>query len=586
MSDIKLNSVNFEHGMLLTPTHFLRQEQYFDSALLWLLRYATQGSGLVGGGPRVVESERGAVRHDPVVTIGEDDAHVTVSVSQCRGLSPSGCIVDIDPEHPVTRRFAKAELEGVAESGIYVVCAPHEKHGVDGAVDEFNPQMQTERRPQYRLSLQVPAQYLAHSMAVGRLRRARYGSGYEKDGQYIPPCATMAAYSELAAGWRKIVDETGLLAERYTELHHAMQEFLVLFKERGIDTDLDVETLGFVSRMVHALRACWYELLDPVQPPTRFFHHLRRFFHSAAMYLDLSPAVQGYFETLRDTGETEFVALLEGQRRTAKVAVRWQVQDDLGLETRGALQALADLRHLERALEGKYLDFRLNRTLEAMNFIFDRGGKVLYRMAAKPARAQGAGSDIIITFSQLRLEGREKYRLILVGEHNAAFEMGTRISAEIRINEGAGFRRAPVMLATEVSSIEQCNFEYDFDAPDVPLITDLRVSVPAHHPIRTALLYVRQRFYASAPLGERPPVAELRPQPGPEHLPPPPLPGPAEPPYRGRLSDAGQDAVPPPPAPGRTDGREDVLPPWEMPSRPERPGDYGQPPRPRRRRLE
>ena len=41
--------------MLLTPEHFLRQEAYIDSALLWVLRYATNAYGLVGGGARVAE---------------------------------------------------------------------------------------------------------------------------------------------------------------------------------------------------------------------------------------------------------------------------------------------------------------------------------------------------------------------------------------------------------------------------------------------------------------------------------------------------------------------------------------------------
>ena len=39
--DITLSSVNWEHGMLLTPDHFLRQERYYDSALLWMLRFCT-----------------------------------------------------------------------------------------------------------------------------------------------------------------------------------------------------------------------------------------------------------------------------------------------------------------------------------------------------------------------------------------------------------------------------------------------------------------------------------------------------------------------------------------------------------------
>jgi hypothetical protein len=168
------------------------------------------------------------------------------------------------------------------------------------------------------------------------------------------------------------------------------------------------------------------------------------------------------------------------------------------------LQALG---RLERALEGKYIDFRISPSLEAMNFVFDRGGKVLYKLAAKPARVQGYADELTLFFANLRLEGREKYRLILVGEQNATFEAGTKISVEIKINEGAGFRRQPTMVACESRSVEQRNFEFDFEAPDVPTITDLRVSLPAYHPIRTALLFIRHRFYAGAPAPAAQPAA-------------------------------------------------------------------------------
>src|SRR5215471_6001274 len=193
--DIKLGSVNWEHGMLLTPDHFLRQERYLDSALLWLLRYATNAFGLVGGGPRLPEAERGAVRHDPIVVLDEDADSLRISVTQCRGLTPCGAIVEIDAQHSLQCTIPKGELEGVAESPIYVTCAPHEKEVVDGDQDPFNPHMKTERRAAYRLSLKVTADNAPYSMAVARLRRQRYGAGYEKDADFIPACTSVSSYS-------------------------------------------------------------------------------------------------------------------------------------------------------------------------------------------------------------------------------------------------------------------------------------------------------------------------------------------------------------------------------------------------------
>ena len=600
--DLNLNSVNWEHGMLLTPDHFLRQERYFDSALLWALRFTTNAYGLVGGGPRLLELERGAARFDPIVTLSEDEESLHIAVSQCRGLTPAGCIVEIDPSRPVRRQFAKSELEGIQDALVYLIAEPHDKEADAGTPDEFNPQMQTERRWRYRIALQAAADRSPYSMVCAQLRRQRYGSGYEKNPDFIPACTTMTSHSELAAAYRKIIEDVTFLAERYSELHRAMREYLLLFTERGIETEVDTQTVQFVDRMVMSLQDCVYELLDSAQPPARFFGQWRRFLHSAAVYFDITPGMQTYYETLKEAGETTFIQLIEQQKRVLKTTRTYAVHEDLGVEARSALAGLSTLLKLEQALEGKYLDFRVSPTLDAMNFVFDRGGNVLYKLAAKPSRVQGMGGEMITFFSQLRLEGRDKYRLILVGEQNAAFEKGTRIAAEIRVNEGSGFQRVPLNLVCESRLAGQVNFEFDFEAPDVPTITDLKVSVQAHHPIRTALLFARHRFYAgraqeASPrvepmqrLGD-PPVEPQQRNQGPPVFQTPNVPPPLPPPPQQR------EPVAPPQPPPQGDGQRA---PWDLfkrtpeapPEQPRRPRfdqgpeDDQPPPPPRRRRLE
>jgi hypothetical protein len=383
----------------------------------------------------------------------------------------------------------------------------------------------------------------------------------------------MSSYSELTGAWRKIVDDVNFLSNRYAALHRAMHEFLVLFTERGIETGVDVETMRFVDRMVAALQDCLYEILDPLEAPQKFFGQLRRFFHTAALYLDLTPAVQQQFDTLKETGETQFISPLKQQKQILNSAPKWEVNADLGVEVRATQQCLTALHHLEQALEGKYIDFRVSPSLEAMNFIFDLGGKVLYKLSAKAVRMQGIGDELGIYFSQLRLEGRDKYRLILVGEQNATFEKDTKIAVEIRINEGSGFRRQPRILSCEVRNGDQRNFEFDFEAPDVPTITDLRVSVQAHLPVRTALLFTRHRFYAT-PAPEPAKVIEpTKPE------------TPLKPPTAFR--DVSPERIPRLDAPQRRASR--------LERQPEQDGDAGRdaeraqwdpPPPPRRRRLE
>jgi hypothetical protein len=495
MKEIRLRSVNWEHGMLLTPDHFLRQERYLESLFGWALRFIMPGAGLVGGGVRLPDSDLGTLRNDPEVSLNETADWLDVSVARARGITPSGHIVDVAEAGALSTRFTKDHLAGVAEAIVYVVCNPGERETVDGVADPFNPQMRTERIMSYHVALDVTAVEHHHSIAVGRLRRPATGMYFEADANYIPPCAVLSAHSELMAGTRRILETVNRLASGYAELHRAMREFMVLFTERGIDTDVDRDSINFAERMVLELQNTAYDLLDRNQNPTQFFGRVRRMLHSAAIYFDLATGMQQYYDTLRETGETELLALIETQKHALQIGRTLRLEDDLGLEVRKALQSLSGLERLERALEGKYIDFRKSSSLESTNFIFDRGGKVLYKLASKPARVQGIADEMTIFFSNLRLEGRDRYRLILVGDRNAPFLRGTSIGAEIRINEGSGFRRDSIILTSDVKLDEQYNLELDFEAPDVPTITDLRVTVPAYHTVHTALLFIRHRFY-------------------------------------------------------------------------------------------
>ncbi len=496
MKAIHLRSVNWEHGMLLTPDHFLRQERYMESLFGWSLRYIMPGSGLVGGGLRLPESDLGAIRHDPEVSLHETADALDVSVARARGLTPSGLVIDVEDAGTLSLRLQKERLAGVAEAVVWIVCEPNERSVVDGVADAYNPQMRTERVMTYRIALDVTAVERENAIAVARLRRPATGMYFEADPQYIPPCVLLSAHSELMAGTRRVLDAVNRLANSYADLHRAMREFLVLFTERGIDTEVDRDAVHFAERMVLELQNAAYDLLDRNQPPERFFGRVRRMLHSSAIYFDLATGMQEYYDTLRDTGETELLSLVESQRHALQVGRTLRMEEDLSLEIRRALQSLAGLEKLERALEGKYIDFRKSASLESTNFIFDRGGKALYKVAARPARVQGLADEMTIFFSNLRLEGRDRYRLILVGDRNAPFLRGTSIGAEIRLNEGSGFRREAIILTSNAKLDEQFNLELDFEAPDVPTITDLRVTVPNYHTVRTALLFIRHRFYA------------------------------------------------------------------------------------------
>ena len=81
---LDLASVHWENGMTLTDEHFVRQERYFDSSLLWLLRYSTASFGLVGSGPRLSEGQLRADVYDPQISVIGDSS----GLSHCRWNLP------------------------------------------------------------------------------------------------------------------------------------------------------------------------------------------------------------------------------------------------------------------------------------------------------------------------------------------------------------------------------------------------------------------------------------------------------------------------------------------------------------------
>ena len=318
--DSSLRSVNWEHGMLLTPEHFLRQERYLEALAGWGMRYLVPGAGLVGGGIRVPESDLGTIRYDPEVALNESVEALDVSVKRARGITAAGTIVDVETLGTVSTRFEKEQLAGVAEALVYVVCDPAVREKVEGVVDDFNPQMRTERVASYRVALSVTAAERGQSLVVGRVRRPATGMHFEADPGFVPPCVSLGAHSELMAGTRKILDAVTRLSAGYAELHRAMREFMVLFTERGIDTETDRDSMQFAERMVLELQDSAYDLMDRTQPPERFFGRVRRMLHSAAIFFDLATGMQQYYDTLRDTGETE---LLGADRGAEACAATW-----------------------------------------------------------------------------------------------------------------------------------------------------------------------------------------------------------------------------------------------------------------------
>ncbi|HEY7180064.1 MAG TPA: hypothetical protein VIC84_01545 [Blastocatellia bacterium] len=493
--EINLSSVNWTQGMFLTPEHFLKQERYFDSALLWAIHYALDGYGLVGSGGRVEPAERGAAKHDPVINVDDDGEAVNVSVGQCRGLSPSGDIIEISPSNAINRSFPRSQIEGHQEVGVYIVCEPHDKIVENGYEDPANPQVKSTRRQSYRLQLDVTAAEAAHSLMVSRLRKAEGSLRYERVPGFIPVCTTLIGHSELKRAWERLRDQMISLAERYLLLHKAIVEYIAMAAGSYLPTGGDNEVLQFVGRMVMALESSVYDALDPLQSPRQFLQKLYRVVRSASVYLDLSPPTREYFRELAALGLTEFSSMLEQEQQSLLANRELTIHDNLSEDLSRVESAFHRLRRLEEALEGKYLDYRVSTALEALPFFFDRRADdpALYETQSRPARPQIYGDDLSFVFAPLRLDGRQNFRVVLIRENDAQIDVGDSIATIVQINQGAGQGHDPLYPKARRELHDQRNFAVDFRLPpEIHTISDVRVTVNAAYRIRSCLLYRRR----------------------------------------------------------------------------------------------
>src|SRR5262249_41214114 len=136
----------------------------------------------------------------------------------------------------------------------------------------------------------------------------------------------------------------------------------------------------------------------------------------------------------------------------------------------------------------------------SINFFFDTtaGDVVLYRSEARVNRPQ-RDRDLTFVFAPLRLEARENYRIVLVGDRDAQFSVGETVGAELYFNPGGGYTGRPERTRSYGEIDGQRNIAIDFSAPgDINLLNDIRVTVQHGQPIRSAILYVRARFVSSS----------------------------------------------------------------------------------------
>lgn len=489
----RLKSVNWTTGMLLSPNHFRRQDAFLEETVGWLLTYCLQGTGLVGTGVRIAPGERGLARFDPRVEVDDDGETVHVSVLEARGLTALGQLVDISHGNAVRGSARRAELAGLSELQLFVV------HGGDReedpssiGIDNANPTQAAYRRAQYTVRLGSDADTLPHALCVGRIRRQAESLRFDLDPRFIPACATMLGYSQLHADWKRLHSAVVTLSTQYAELHRQCAQYAALIAQRGADVTHDRDILAFIERAVLGLDHCAYETFEPTITPDAFFREIERAGRRVALALDLSESTRLYFADLGQA-DASYGSLMEEERDALVRPREFGTRADLQTAVARADATLERMRRLGDALEARYIDYRLSRSIEALHFLLDGEGEQFFLSVATPGHPQRDLDTLTFVFSQLNLAARQRYRLVFLADtQGQPWQPGESFRVDVRINPGS-FDGPPQSKVRTCELPGQRNFAFDFE-PDTAIasLSALQVTVQPGVRIRGCKLYQRR----------------------------------------------------------------------------------------------
>jgi hypothetical protein len=517
-------SVNWTTGMLLTPQHFLRQDRFVEEQVAWLLRYCLPATGLVGGGVRLEAVQQGLAKYDPKIEVANEPDTVRVSVLRARGITAGGEFVEVDESRVVTGEWRRGDLAGLTDTLVYVVrTGQREPDPASIGADASNPNQAALTRTAYEVRLGIPAELASAAIVVGKLRRASETLGFELDGQFIPPCASLLAHSALYDAASGLQSEVRLIVGELVEVHRSAARYTEKVAARGVDVRGDHDIRDFLERAVLALEACVHETADLTVAPRRFFQQIERAGRMVALALDLSASSRQFFKELSQV-DASYTELLEAERGVLGTERELDPRAELRSLVVRARETLGRLRQLAQALAGKYVDYRINRSIESLKFMLDRDGEHFYEAVTAPSHPQRDGDLLTFVFSQLDLAGRHEYRIVLTGDPRSSYQWveGQELSVTIRVN-AAGGPRSPLTRSVMCELAGQRNFAVNFDTPeDVATIAGLTVTVQPGFSIRGAVLFRRRLGLASPGAAPARELAFAAPAPEPARVAPPP----------------------------------------------------------------
>ncbi len=303
MSDFKLNSVNWQDGMLLSMSHLRDQDSYFEELSRWYAAAVNDNYGLVKKSP-----ESPSLKMNSTLS----GNRLKVEIGSCSAILPGGALIEFN-ERSGGGTVLKAEADiNETQIPVFLGAVPGEK----GPVGDPDPSEEVPRVPylaqSYLLTLGNPPN-LPESSYLQVASLTVSGSEVAPSRGYIPPCVHIGAHDHLAAlavDYRNRIDNLLQLATRaYTA---------VLAGIEGTSTKRQSAVIEMMSYLVYHVASHLDDFSTGrnAPHPRHMIIQFKKLFRVVSSLLNLHPGIKDYinekfFKAQKKTDIRTFLSSLD-----------------------------------------------------------------------------------------------------------------------------------------------------------------------------------------------------------------------------------------------------------------------------------
>jgi len=282
MSDMRLYSVNWQDGMLITQKHLRDQEKYFEGIVRWQAMQGGDRWGLM----RKTLSGQSALG----LNLAVNGRRLRVELSRCQAVTPDGSLIDIDAG---AGEIVRGEIDLTEDKiPVYVGVDPVLKKqvGTPDAAEDL-PRVPFLMN-HYVLGLGQPPS-LPEGCFIQVAELVTAGDEVKPDPEFYPPCLAVNAEEKIAGAASDLRNRLETLLNMSTRAYMAITEKGVL---TGESTSLQAAFKETVNQFIYHLATTLDDFVIGANAvhPLAMMVIFKKMFRVFSTMLNLHPGLKDY----------------------------------------------------------------------------------------------------------------------------------------------------------------------------------------------------------------------------------------------------------------------------------------------------